>query len=109
MAYDPEQHAFHPHTGFMVDKETGALAGIEHKPISKPNSPDLEYPKWVTPHESHIVRSKRGDQEHVSTPRFVDPHINRDTKEVTVLVHSVEEEEMALAPYSRIAREMIHV
>lgn len=51
-----------------------------------------EYPKWVVPHDSHVVR--HGD--HISTPHFADINVGRDSV-VTVLVHDAEQEELALS------------
>lgn len=51
-----------------------------------------EFPKWVVPHDSHVVRQG----EHLSTPHFPDVHVGRDSV-VTVLVHDAEQEAFALA------------
>jgi hypothetical protein len=106
VAFDPNIHDFHPHSGLMRHKETGRLVGIEHHPphdvVDLPKPADPEWPKWVTPHESHVVRTKRGDHKHIATPRFAEHHVHRDTSEVTVLVHSPEEEDMARGPLSPV-------
>ena len=77
----------------------------------------VQYPKWVKPHDSHIVRKKIIDgqtqagftanhlvvggegPEHVSTPAFPQCHVNRETGEVTVLVKDEDEEKVALAAH----------
>lgn len=92
MALD-ERHAIDPHTGFAVDKKTGvpvSLVGMPHLPVS----PETDFPKWVTPHESHVVVQDGG---HVVTPLFADFHVSRLDKSVTVLVKDAEEEAKALA------------
>lgn len=55
-----------------------------------------EFPKFVIPDPSHVVRSDGG---HVSTPGFPEFFVNRVTQEVTVLVHDETQEAIALAPY----------
>lgn len=55
----------------------------------------IEFPKWVSPHDSHIVKSQDGTVQ--STPMFPDFHIDRLTGALTVLVHSAEEEAKAIA------------
>jgi hypothetical protein len=56
---------------------------------------DHDYPKWITPHESHIERS-HGD--HMSAPLFPHFHVDRTTQAVTVMVMDEDEEAMAMAP-----------
>lgn len=60
-----------------------------------------EYPKWVTPHASHVVRRKDDADapEHVSTPAWPQHHVNRVNGEVTVLVNDAAEEKRAKAPF----------
>lgn len=76
-----------------------------------------DYPKWVKPHDSHIVRKKldpihRGlgssgghviasadGPDHVSTPAFAQYHVDRLTGAVSVLVNDAEEEAKALAEF----------
>lgn len=98
MAFDDKQHELHPETGFMVDKETGHHVGMVPPPSAK-STLDPDFPKWVTPHEEHIVRKTMGDgtPDHVSTPLFPDFHVDRVTKAVTVLVKDAEDEARALA------------
>ena len=50
-----------------------------------------EYPKWVKPHDSLIV--KQGDN--IVVPEFEQCHVNRVNAEVTVLVNDAEEEAKA--------------
>jgi hypothetical protein len=118
MAYDPEIHEPDAHTGLLRHKHTGRLVGIEHVPPyersapaatsfpEKPASPD--YPKWVAPHETHVHRRKMGDHDHITTPHFTEHHVDRDTKAVTVLVHTPEEETKALTPFVKPAPAVFH-
>ena len=55
-----------------------------------------EYPKWVNPHESHLVR--KGN--HVTTPKFAVWNVNRLNGHVDVLVNDAYEEAFAKAPIS---------
>ena len=48
-----------------------------------------EYPRWVTPHESHVVRAGS-----VSVPDFGQSHVLRDGT-VQVLIENEEEEKRA--------------
>lgn len=97
MAFDSKTHEIDPRTGFQVDKETGHLVGLMSKP-HQPVAADAEWPKWIVPHASHVVRTATGDApDHVSTPAFPEFHVNRATGEVTVLVHDAEDEARALA------------
>jgi hypothetical protein len=96
MAFDQDKHGFDQH-GFQIDKASGHRIGLDPAPAARV-SPDKEYPKWVTPHPSHIVRKETPDApEHVSTPQFPQFHIDRLTKAVTVLVADAKEEAKALA------------
>ncbi len=59
-------------------------------------STSTEWPKWVVPHESHVVRKKAdGAPDHVSVTDFEDFHVDRVTGEVTVLVKDEEDERRA--------------
>lgn len=59
------------------------------------------FPKWVQPHESHIVRKEMdGAPAHVSAPGFSEVHVNRIDGAVTVLVANEDEEARALADAS---------
>jgi len=91
MALDPNTHILDPASGFAVHNQSGALLGVEQIawPVPKEST---DFPKWVTPHESHIARL--GDA--VSTPLF-EHHVARDGA-VTVLVVDAEHEAKALAP-----------
>lgn len=96
MAYDPNQHEIHPQTGFIVDKETGHPVGLAPAPHRRVNHDD-EWPKWVKPHESHVVvRRHEGAPDHVSAPGWEEVHVGRDGV-VTVLVRNEDEEAKALA------------
>ena len=55
-----------------------------------------EYPKWVNPHESHLVRKGT----HVTTPKFAVWNVNRLNGHVDVLVNDPYEEAFAKAPIS---------
>ena len=76
----------------------------------------IEFPKWVVPHASHIVRqtAQPGDSrpgtensllsageapDHISTPAWTEFSVNRVTGEVMVLVQDAEEEAKALAEH----------
>ena len=61
-----------------------------------------EFPKWVTAHESHVVRHDTGSGAPVavSVPAFPHHHVDRVTHQVTVLVHDEEEEKRASEPAS---------
>lgn len=97
MAFDHENHTI-DEAGFQRHKETGHLIGIEGAPPEKHPEAGSEYPKWVKPHHHHVHRHKlEGGGEHVSTPHFTQHHVRRDNGEVTVLVHTPEEEAVALA------------
>lgn len=52
-----------------------------------------EYPKWVTPHDRHLVR--HGD--HISAPSFPELNVGRSDNVVTVLVRDAEQEAFALS------------
>lgn len=95
MAFDAENHAIDPVTGYHIDKRTGHRVGIDPAPVKRV-SDDTDYPKWVVPHPGHV--SFHALHGHVSTPTFMQHHVNRIGGEVTVLVHDAEEEARALAP-----------
>ena len=93
---DPEKHVQHP-SGFYVDKETGVPMGIAAVPPQRV-SDETEWPKWIVPHEAHIVRREvPGSVPHISVPHFPDFHINRHDGSVMVQVKDAAEEEKALA------------
>lgn len=61
-------------------------------------STSTDWPKWVVPHESHVVRKKAdGAPYHVSVIDFEDFHVDRLTGEVTVMVKDEEDESRATA------------
>lgn len=94
-AFNPDIHDIDPKTGFQIDKETGVMSGLVAKPHA-PVSAERDWPAWVPVHESHVVRVQVGDAPaHISTPDYVDFHVNRVTGEVTVLVNNEEEERRA--------------
>jgi hypothetical protein len=93
MAFEPERHEIDPRTGFIVDRETGHPTGLVPKPVLRV-SDDHEWPKWVLPHASHIVRDAFGN---VAVPSFPEFYIRRHDGEVTVLVHDADEEAMAFS------------
>lgn len=95
MSFDPKIHEIHPETGFHVHKETGHIVGLVPAPAARVNH-DSEWPRWVKPHDSHIVRqSVAGAPDHVSTPHFPHVHVNRVDGTVTVLVENEDEEKRA--------------
>ena len=96
MAFDHENHAIDPATGFQVHKETGHRIGLDPAP-HLPVNQDTEWPKWVVPHHSHVVSKEvHGAPEHLSVPAFPQFHVNREGGEVTVLVHNEDEEKRAI-------------
>lgn len=98
MAIDQEQHVIHPHIGFAVDRDTGHIVGLMQAP-QPPVAREIEFPKWVVPHESQVTRT--GD--HIVTPLFPQFHVNRLDGEVTVMVADATEEARALAPKEELA------
>lgn len=93
MAFD-HRHHYVDEKGFARHKETGHLIGIEPRPPEKHPDEGSEFPKWVTPHHSHVHRSPRGV---ISTPGFLQHHETRDG-EVHVVVHDADDEARALSP-----------
>lgn len=92
MSFNHDEH-YLDEKGFQRHKETHHLIGIEGAPPAKHPDEGSEFPKWVVPHHHHV--HQRG--EHISTPHFPQFHINRNGGEVTVLVHTPEEEKHALS------------
>lgn len=112
------------HDGLMRDAETGHLVGIEQVPVIPHPELGAEYPRWVTPHESHVsIRQpdseevegekkaekaklkKDGDglivprDSVVSVPGF-EHHVRRHDGALTVLVHDKDEEGRAMGEHS---------
>ena len=112
------------HDGLMRDAETGRLVGIEQVPAIPHPELGAEYPRWVTPHESHVsIRQpdseevegekkaeksklkKDGDSlivprdSVVSVPGF-EHHVRRHDGAITVLVHDKDEEGRAMGEHS---------
>ena len=85
MAFDPEVHAIHPQTGFIVDKEHGNIAGLVPAPVT---SVSTDFPKWVQVHASHI--------EGGVAQAFAETFTDRKGV-VSVLVRDAEEEAKAIA------------
>ena len=96
MAFDHENHVIDPASGFQRHKDTGHLIGIEGAPPAQHPDAGSEFPKWVMPHASHVVMHPIHG--HVTTPHFAEHHVDRQSKDVTVLVHDAEDEARALAP-----------
>ena len=92
MAFDPTKHVLDPETGFIVDKDTGHHVGVHQTP-DLPVAEGKSYPKWVAPHESHLVRR---DNLPPIAPAYPDIHVARDGT-VTVLVHDAADEREARA------------
>jgi hypothetical protein len=87
-------HTIDPATGMLIDKETGHHIGIEQKPFDKVEF--SEWPKWVVVHADHIVKKVvEGVGEHISVPAWPIFHVNRETKEVTVLVRDEDDAKKA--------------
>jgi hypothetical protein len=100
MAYDSNVHEFDPETGYMISKDTQKPVGLVPRPVAQPIYADNDWPKWVTPHDSHIVRQKNdGAPDHVSTPAFGMSHVNRVDGGVSVLVHNEDEEKRATSEF----------
>src|SRR5580692_8483133 len=96
MAFDPENHEIDPQSGFMVHKDTGHPIGLVPPPLHSPH--DIEWPKWVKVHDSHILRKKvDGAPDHVSVPAYPEYHVDRLTGDVSVLVHDEDQEKVATA------------
>jgi hypothetical protein len=92
--FDPENHEIDPRSGFMVHKDTGHPIGLVPPPLRSPQN--IEWPKWVVVHGSHINRKKvDGMPDYVSTPAYPDFHVNRANGEVMVLVHDEDQEKAA--------------
>ena len=87
-------------TEMTVKDHEEAVAEAQKKlDAAKAAASHKEFPKFVEPHASHIVTQKpvHGDAPpHLSTPHFVEHHVDRFGK-VSVLVHDAEEEAKALA------------
>jgi hypothetical protein len=91
MAIDPDKHVIDPETGFALDRQSGRPVGLVPPPALR-TTHETEYPKWVEPHASQVVR--QGDN--VVTPGFATMFLGRDGV-VTVLVADADEEERALS------------
>jgi hypothetical protein len=89
MAFDPNEHVIDPASGFQRHKVTGHMIGIEQAP-AKRVSDETEYPKWVLVHEGHVKHHAMHG--YVTTPAWGEPHIDRATNEIKVLVHNEDEE-----------------
>jgi hypothetical protein len=91
MAFDPTVHEFHPDSGFIVHKDTGAQVGIHQVPVARLNDDD-EWPKWIPAHDSHVVRRKiDGAPDAISIPGY-DHHVDRNTGVVSVLANNPDQE-----------------
>lgn len=55
---------------------------------------EKEYPKWIVPHASHVLRDADGKVK--SVPAFPGFHVSRVDGEVTVMVVDADEEAVAL-------------
>lgn len=63
-----------------------------------PSQKAAEWPKWVVPHESHLVRkADEGGPAHISSPSLGECHVNRVTGEVTVWVDDEAAEKFAVS------------
>src|ERR1700730_3732 len=90
MAFEKDRHTFDK-AGFMLDKLTGDIAGQKQMAIAKHDDDGSEYPKWVKPHKDQVVEINGNKV----APLWPDFAIDRETKEVAVLVHDQAEEEKA--------------
>lgn len=104
---DKDNHIIDPATGFAKHIDTGHIIGLEQAP-PMPTRPDSEYPKWVVPHDSQIVRTKvDGAPDHVVTPGWAQSHVNRSDGVVTVLVANEDEENLATGEYQAAAPDTV--
>lgn len=96
--FDADNHVIDPKTGFAVHKDTGHVIGLEQAPHPVLADRNTEWPKWVTPSESHVVRVKVAEDqpEIISVPGWEYYHVNRTDGAVTVLVNNEDEEKLAL-------------
>ncbi len=102
MAFDKDRHTFNA-KGFMVDKETRDVVGQMPRPLEKLKGDGDDYPKWVKPHKDHVIE--------VHGNKVAPNHefaIDRDSKEVHVLVHDAAEEEKAKRGHDRPERHHHH-
>jgi hypothetical protein len=76
----------------IKDHEENVAAAEKALAEAKAAAAFKEFPKFVAPHESHVVKT----DDHVSVPMFSGHHVDREGL-VTVLVHDAEEEAKALA------------
>lgn len=77
----------------LRDPEHGHLVGIEQKPVA-PSPKDVEFPKWIEPHPSHVVTDAHGNR---IAQGFEQQHIDRVSDKLAVLVNDAKEEAAALA------------
>jgi hypothetical protein len=102
MAYDKDLHEVNPNTGFLVHKDTGHMIGIEEAPV-RVAEPNQEWPQWVTPHESHVVRRVDPNDKDADPTKapvtvvqgFRDWHVNRNDGSVSVLVDNEDDAKRA--------------
>ena len=90
MAFDKDRHEFDAR-GFMVEKDTKEIVGQKERWFAPHEDHGSDYPKWVKPHEDHVVETHG----HKITPNYVFA-VDRDSREIFVLVNDAAEEEMAL-------------
>ena len=97
---DPNNHVIDPVTGFAIHKDDGHIIGLEQAtPVVAVGK---EWPKWVKPHDSQVVRKEAdGYPTSISTPGFAESHVNRTNGEVGVLVADEDEEKRALGEYKQ--------
>ena len=94
MAFDHKEHFIDPASGFMKHKETGHMIGLEPAPAKRVND-ETEYPKWVKVHEGHVKHHALHG--YVTTPSWGEPHVDRATNEIKVLVQNEDEEVRAMS------------
>lgn len=92
MAFDPAVHTIDHDTGFLIDKKLGHRVGLDSTPTAPPD-PDQKWPKWVIPHDDHIVR---GENVPPVTPVLGECAVRRGDGQVSVLVNNSDEEALAL-------------
>lgn len=93
MAFDPENHAIDPVTGYHIHKEDGRRVGIDPAPFKRVTD-ETEYPKWIEPHPGHIKH--HAIHGYPTAPEWGEMHMGRDGV-VKVVVSNADEEARALA------------
>jgi hypothetical protein len=70
------------------------IIGVEQVDLPAHKPETTEYPKWVKVHDSHKVQDGYGN---ICVQDFHGFYFDRVTKEMTVLVHDLDEETKAIS------------